>query len=279
MSQNFLPGTQIEVINEAALGRIKHVLFDFDGTISLLREGWQEIMAPVCVEMICGAHAPTDAVRAAVHQMIDETTGIQTIFQMERLVEMVREHGLVPADEIKSPADYKEVYNDRLMVPVRDRLARLAAGTLTREQSTVKGSVDLLQRLQARGLTMYVFSGTDRDDVRNEATQLGVAPYFVEIWGAIPSVEEYSKEKVIRELIAQHDLHGSEVLAVGDGPVELRNVKEHGGIALGIASDEKHGGWDETKRQRLIRAGADILVPDFAEAETLVKFLFAEPLR
>ena len=110
---------------------------------------------------------------------------------------------------------------------------------------------------------------------RNEAAQLGVAPYFVEIWGAIPSVEEYSKEKVIRELIAQHDLHGSEVLAVGDGPVELRNVKEHGGIALGICSNETTGqGWDETKRTRLIKAGADILVPDFAEAETLIKYLF-----
>lgn len=278
MSQNFLPGTQIEVINEAALGRIRHALFDFDGTISLLREGWQEIMAPVCVEMICGDHPPTEAVREAVAKMIDETTGIQTIFQMERLAEMVRENGFVPPHEVKTPAEYKEIYNDRLMVPVRDRLARLADGSLAQEHATVKGAEDFLQRLQARGLTMYVFSGTDRHDVRNEAAKLGVAPYFTEIWGAIPSVEEYSKEKVIRELIAQHDLHGSEVLAIGDGPVELRNVKEHGGIALGIASDEKKGGWDEAKRQRLIRAGADILVPDFGEAETLVKYLFAEPL-
>lgn len=279
MSRTYLPGTQIEIINEAELGRIKHVLFDFDGTISLLREGWQEIMAPVCVEMICGATPPTEAVRAAVNQMIDETTGIQTIFQMERLVEMVHEHGLVPAAEIKSPAEYKEVYNDRLMVPVRERLARLASGALSKDAATVRGAEHFLDILKARGLTMYVFSGTDREDVRNEAAKLGVAPYFVEIWGAIPSVEEYSKEKVIRELIAQHDLHGSEVLAVGDGPVELRNVKEHGGIALGVASNETTGeGWDESKRTRLIKAGADILVPNFAEADKLVKYLFAEPL-
>jgi hypothetical protein len=66
-------------------------------------------------------------------------------------------------------------------------------------------------------------------------------------------------------------------MAVGDGPVELRNVKDQGGIAVGVASDEKRGhGWDEHKRLRLLRAGADILVPDFAEAAKLTRYLFAE---
>lgn len=276
MEQCFLPGTQIEIVNEVPRGQFKHVLFDFDGTISLLREGWQHIMAPVCVEMICGKTEPNDAIRKAVEVMIDETTGIQTIFQMERLLEMVREHGLVPEEEMLDPAGYKAIYNERLLVPVRERLARLASGALSVDEATVKGALDFLQHLQGHGAAMYVFSGTDRDDVRHECAQVGAAPYFQEIWGAIPSVEEYSKEKVIREIIAQHDLHGSEVLAIGDGPVELRNVKEHGGVALGICSDEKHGGWDMHKRERLLRAGADILVPDFAEAEALYKYLFAK---
>lgn len=274
MSRTFVPNTQIEVVRPAALGRIKHVLFDFDGTISLLREGWQEIMGPVCVEMICGETAPDAAVHAAVQQMIDETTGIQTIFQMERLVDMVRSFGRVPAEAILDAAAYKQVYNERLMVPVRERLARLASGVLPRESAMVRGAEDFLRGLQPRVQDMYVFSGTDREDVRNEAAKLGVAGYFSEIWGALPSIEEYSKEKVIRELIAQHKLHGTEVLAVGDGPVELRNVKEHGGIALGVASDERNGGWDESKRARLIKAGADLLVPDFAEAEALIAHLF-----
>ena len=277
MSRNFLPGTQIEIINEAELGRFKHILFDFDGTISLLREGWQQIMTPVCLEMICGATQPTPEIEHAVAEMIEETTGIQTIFQMECLCEMVASYGLVPEGERKDAAGYKEAYNDRLMVPVRERIARLGSGALSREQATVAGSLRFLELLSQKPVTMYVFSGTDRDDVRNEAGKLGVAPFFQEIWGAIPSVEEYSKEKVIRELIAQHDLHGTEVLAIGDGPVELRNVKEHGGVALGICSDETRGhGWDEAKRTRLIRAGADILVPDFGEADKLVAYLFKQ---
>lgn len=275
MERRFLPGTQIEIVNEVPRGQFKHVLFDFDGTISLLREGWQGIMSPVCVEMICGDTPPTPEIEREVAQMIDETTGIQTIFQMQRLVEMVRAHGLVPEDQIKDPYGYKEVYNGRLMVPVRERIAKLQKGELPLEQATLQGAHRFLDLLSKQNVTMYVFSGTDQDDVRNEAGVVNAAQYFKEIWGAVRSIEEYSKEKVIREIIAQHDLHGTEVLVVGDGPVELRNVKEHGGVALGIASNEVKGcGWDEHKRLRLLRAGADILVPDFGEADKLVAYLF-----
>ncbi len=278
MDAQYLPNTEIEIVNEVERGKIAHVLFDFDGTISLLREGWQRIMAPVCVEMICGDTEPTQAIIDEVNVMIDETTGIQTIFQMERLQEMVRAHGLVPEDKILTPAAYKEIYNDRLMEPVRERIAQIDSGEKTVDDFIVRGALRFLELISQQNVTMYVFSGTDRDDVRNEAARLGVASYFKEIWGALPSVEEYSKEKIIRDIIAEHHLEGPQVLAIGDGPVELRNVKEANGIALGIASDEVHGhGWDASKRQRLMGAGADILVPDFGEADALIRYLFPQP--
>ena len=31
---------------------VKHVVFDFDGTISLIREGWPEIMLPMFEELL-----------------------------------------------------------------------------------------------------------------------------------------------------------------------------------------------------------------------------------
>jgi len=31
---------------------IHHALFDFDGTLSLIREGWQQIMIPMMVDFI-----------------------------------------------------------------------------------------------------------------------------------------------------------------------------------------------------------------------------------
>ena len=272
--RNMLPGTQIEIINSIEQGRLKHALFDFDGTISILREGWQGIMAPVMVEMICGDTEPTQEIRDAVTRVIDETTGIQTIFQMQKLVEMVRAYGLVPEEKILDAPGYKQIYNDRLMVPVNERIGRLERGELSLEKATVRGSLDFVSKLHTRGVKLYVFSGTDRDDVRNEAAKVGAAPFFDEIWGAIPSVEEYSKEKVLKEIIATHNLHGTEVMTVGDGPVEIRNGKENGCITIGVCSDEVHGfGWDESKRERLIRAGADILIPDFGEADALLNYL------
>jgi phosphoglycolate phosphatase-like HAD superfamily hydrolase len=160
---------------------------------------------------------------------------------------------------------------------VRERIRKLQSGEATIEQLTVRNVFHFLQELKKRGVTMYVFSGTDREDVQHEAKVLGADIYFAEIWGALPSIEEYSKEKVIREIIATHNLHGPEVMAVGDGPVELRNIKEQGGIALGVASDEKKGyGWDMHKRKRLLRAGADILIPDYHEDDKLIKLLFRE---
>ena len=64
-------------------------------------------------------------------------------------------------------------------------------------------------------------------------------------------------------------------LSVGDGPVEIRNAHENGCIALGVASNEVEGhGWDEEKRERLIKAGADIMIPDFSEYDALVEYLF-----
>jgi phosphoglycolate phosphatase-like HAD superfamily hydrolase len=274
VNTHFPPGTQVEIINNVERGRLKHALFDFDGTISLLREGWQGIMAPVMVEMICGETAPTHEIVDEVRRVINETTGIQTIFQMQRLVEMVRAHGLVPPEKMLDAYGYKDIYNARLMVPVNERIRKLEAGELSIEQATLRGALDFVRKLRDRGVTLYVFSGTDREDVRNEAAKVGAAPFFDEIWGALRSVEDYSKEKVLKEIIATHNLHGSEVMTVGDGPVEIRNGKENGCIAIGVASDEVRGhGWDKEKRERLIKAGADIMIPDFGEGQALLDYL------
>jgi len=275
--QTFLPGTQIEVLNsDFQRGNIKHAVFDFDGTVSILREGWPEIMLPVMVDAIRGDKPATPEIVEACREYIDESTGIQTILQMEHLVEMVREFGNVPEDKILDAKGYKAIYNEALMKPVNERLAALRRGEKTLEDVTVKGSREFVKALFDRGVKVYIASGTDRDDVRNESGACEIAQWAEGgIWGAIGNVEEYSKDKVIKEIIAQNDLHGSELLVVGDGPVEIRNAKSNGGIALGVASDEVTGhGWNMDKRPRLVKAGCDLLIPDFAELDTLIGYLF-----
>ncbi len=273
-----LSGTDIRIYKDNfERGRIKHAIFDFDGTISLLREGWERIMEPVMIESICGDTSPTKEVVERVKRFIDETTGVQTIIQMEGLVKMVKEFNLVPKEKILDAWGYKKIYNDRLMVPVNERLKELASGKKTLADFTLKGSLDFCRQLFERDVIMYLASGTDRLDVRHESEKVTAAQYFQGgIFGAIGTIEEYSKDKVMKEILKKFNLHGSELVVFGDGPVEIRNAKENGAIAVGVASDEVKGqGWNEAKVKRLLKANCDILIPDFAEGEKLINYLFA----
>ncbi len=271
-----IPGTEIRILNKnLERGKIKHAIFDFDGTISILREGWEKIMEPVMIESICGDQPVTETVIRRVREFIDETTGIQTILQMEGLVEMVKEFGLVPREKILDAWGYKKIYNDRLMVPVRLRISELQSGRKSLNECTVKGSVDFCQRLHDQQVIMYTASGTDQEDVRNEANVLGVDKWFKGgVYGAIGSVEEYSKDKVIKEILRNNHLHGAELIVLGDGPVEIRNAKENGAIAVGIASNEVTGsGWEHRKIERLTKADCDLLMPDFSHGKELLAYL------
>ena len=275
MTTQCIPGTGMEIIREVERGRFKYGLFDFDGTVSLMREGWQQVMGPLMAELICGGAEPTPEINQAVADYIDESTGINTILQMEHLVKMVHEYGMVPEDQILDAHGYKKIYNDRLMERVRERIADLQSGVLKPVDVTVKGSLDFVKALHDRGLQMYIYSGTDRDDVRNESGLVGAAQYFTEIWGALHTYAESNKEMIIKKIIAEHKLHGSEVLVVGDGPVEIRLAHEHECVSIGVCSDEERGfGWNDEKRQRLTKAGADILIADFGEWAALIDYLF-----
>jgi len=56
--------------------------------------------------------------------------------------------------------------------------------------------------------------------------------------------------------------------------VEIRETHKRGGITIGVASNEiKRYGLNLTKRTRLIKAGADIVVPDFSRLDDLLALL------
>jgi phosphoglycolate phosphatase-like HAD superfamily hydrolase len=75
---------------------------------------------------------------------------------------------------------------------------------------------------------------------------------------------------VIERIIQGGGLSGAELLVVGDGPVELREGRKRGATCLGVASNElcRHG-LDLTKRTRLIKAGADFIIPDYSQLNQL----------
>ncbi len=274
----------IEVLNPTlSRGHVRHALFDFDGTISLIRQGWQQVMVPMMVEVLgaLGTGESEAELTGVVTEFVDRLTGKQTIYQMRALCEAVRERGGAPLD----PLAYKRIYLDLLWDRISGRVAALTAREVAPEAWMVPGALDMLAGLHARGVILYLASGTDEPDVIREAQALGVAPYFAEIHGARDNDPSSSKKQIIARLLREHDLRGEELCVFGDGFVEIEEAKAVDGIAVGVATDESllvageapaAGCIDPWKRDRLARAGADLIVPDFQAHVTLITYLFAE---
>ena len=280
----FLENTCIEIINpHVQRGHIRHALFDFDGTVSLIREGWQGVMIPMMVEVLLETppfdtaqdrrHESEEELYAVVTEFVDQLTGKQTIYQMIQLCQEVRQRG----GEALAPLEYKWMYLDRLWKRIKGRVAGLKNGEIEPEEMMVPGAVLMLEALRARGVSCYLASGTDEVYVLDEAAALGLPPYFAGIYGALDDYQSYSKKMVIERILDENRLSGPEFVTFGDGYVEIEDTKAVGGIAVGVASDEANRrGINEWKRRRLIEAGADLIIPDFRQHERLVAYLFAE---
>ncbi|MDR0870357.1 MAG: HAD hydrolase-like protein [Planctomycetaceae bacterium] len=243
---------------------LRAVIFDFDGTVSLIREGWQNIMIPYFVEVLTatpdGRTEDTEDVQRCVRDFVDVLTGKQTIYQCIELAEEVKKRHGIPLD----PLEYKHGYHRRLSERIRYRLDELRQGA-NPEKHLVPGSVPLLEMLRRNGLKLYLASGTDEQFVLEEATLLGVADYFDGgIYGAKDDYKNFSKAMVIQRIIAENHLNGTELAGFGDGYVEIQNVHDAGGFTFGVATDEQgRSNVDEWKRKRLVDAGADVIIPHY----------------
>jgi rfaE bifunctional protein kinase chain/domain len=279
----YIENTEVEIINKwPKQPAIKHAVFDNDGTVSTLREGWEKIMAPVMVKAIFGEkYSDADEtlyrkVKSRVDEFIDKTTGIQTLMQMKILLGIIREFGFVPDDQILDEFGYKEIYNKELMKMVNEREKKLMSGELMVDDLTIKNAVPFLKRLYDSGVKLYLTSGTDEADVKHEAAVLGYDYLFDgRIHGAVGDVNKEAKKIVLdRILDSIGKSEAGHIVTFGDGPVEIRETHKRGGITVGIASNElRRYGLNEAKRTRLIKAGADIVVPDFSQADRLLDLL------
>ena len=258
-----------------APGRLRQAVFDFDGTLSLVRTGWQQVMA----DQMATALRATPGVQAAsydearlqalTHEAIYGLAGRPTIVQMEWLAETVREAGGSPL-----PAEaYKTQYQELLSARVH-HLADLRAGRVPAAELRVPGSLELVSALASRGVACSIASGTDEGAVREEAEALGFTAFITEIRGARGDGLD-AKRVLIDRLTAEHRLAAGELAAFGDGRMEMLVARAAGGLAVGVASNEfERQGINEQKRGVLIAAGADAIIPDFSPAIALLDYLF-----
>ena len=249
-------------------------IFDFDGTISLIRSGWMDVMMPMMIEILLDLKTgeSEEELRHVVEDFVWRLTGKQTIYQMIELADQIRKRGGQPLD----PLVYKKMFLERLHRRIRHRLQELRESRVSPDKYLVPGTRQLVEALRERGLVLYLASGTDQEYMREEARLLDIAPYFEGIYGALDDYKSFSKKGLIQQLLATPGVRGDEFLGFGDGYVEIENIKEVGGVAVGVATSEPECQVvDQWKRQRLAGVGADFIVPNFLCREELMHTLFA----
>jgi phosphoglycolate phosphatase-like HAD superfamily hydrolase len=268
MIENVTPG--------ASARNAKVVLFDFDGTLSLIRSGWMNVMVPMMVEILLELKTgeTEEELRAVVEEFVWKLTGKETIYQMIAFAQAVEARGGQPLD----PLQYKKMYLDRLWLKIESRVEALRKGQADPEQYLVPGARALLQGLKDRGLKMYLASGTDEVYMKEEARLLGVTEFFEGgVYGALDDYKSFSKAILIQRILSSAEFQGHQFLGFGDGYVEIEEVKNVGGVAVGVASEEPEcTRVDEWKRRRLIGVGADYIVPNFLCREELCSNLFPD---
>ena len=278
----YLDDTDIEIINIwKEKPRIKYAIFDHDGTISSLREGWEKIMIPVMIKAILGDYfleadnSLIGKIKLRVSEYIDKTTGVQTLIQMHGLIDLIDEFGFVPKKNILDAKAYKQIYNEELLKMVGERVEKYNNGELSVEDLTIKGSIQFIKELFDAGVKLYLASGTDVEDVTREAEILGYAHYFKGgIFGSVGDINKDAKKIVLDQILDIIDDSSGKLITFGDGPVEIRETVKRAGIPVGVASDERRRyGLNAHKRTRLIKAGSDIIIPDFTRYKNLLELL------
>jgi phosphoglycolate phosphatase len=254
--------------------QISHVVFDFDGTLSWLRHGWPDLMCTAFRPYLPVKSGESEAdIRDLMLNEILSLNGKPFIFQVERFRELVRERGGTPPDA----KILLEDYDQRLDAIIEERSTGIRSGKSSPGSYVIHQALPFLELLKNLGMRLVILSGTLQNRVKEEAEMLGLTRYFgSRIYGNLPAPAQFSKRLVLDRLLREEKIEGHHLLSFGDGPVEIQHTKELGGLAVAVASDEDDNGsgkMDSHKRQQLLKAGADVVIPDYRDAAALLNLI------
>ncbi|MDR0521985.1 MAG: haloacid dehalogenase-like hydrolase [Planctomycetaceae bacterium] len=253
----------------------KVVMLDFDGTVSTMREGWHSLLSNYYVSQLketpAGQNKTEAEILSVAKKALEPNIGKQPVFQFYTLADLIREYGGTPRDpEVCLQEYYKELF------AVVHRRHELLRSGLDPKELLVPGTLDLLAMLRQRGIKLYLVSGTEEEYIKEDAELLRITGYFDGgIFGGTKDQDASSKRMIVRKILSENHISGSELVSFGDGQTETREVRAVGGLAIGVASDESaRQGVDQWKRSQLIEAGADWIIPDFTDVPRIEKKLF-----
>lgn len=251
--------------------QIKLALFDFDGTVSRIVEDWQELLVEMFQEVLRPYQHVEPITVEQLWDIVDLNTGKRTISQAHSLAAEVKKRGGKP----EPPEAYLAEYYRRLDGLTRPRMEALQAGA-DPERFLMPGVRACLEMFRRRGVPIGLVSGSEQQTVCQSAELLGVAEFFdAGIYGTDGIGESFRKAAVFGEILAKTGITGENLVGFGDGHVETHDVHALGGLAVGVAFNEKaNGGLNPQRAKRLTDAGADWIIADFTNLPAIEAGLF-----
>ncbi|MGL4420671.1 MAG: HAD family hydrolase [Gemmataceae bacterium] len=243
-------------------------LFDFDGTLSLLREGWSGLMAAQGVRYLEEQGLLEDAAADAelIETAVLEMAGRPSIHQMERIAEIIASRGGLPDTPLAYHAEFLRgiaelVQNHRQHPP---------------ESFRVPGAFEFLTHLQSRGVELWLASGTHRPFVVAELAWLGMDGFFgPRVFAPDPDFNHppFHKRTVVEQMAKLYG-GGEHLAGFGDGPSETAEIARVGGRAVGLATQPAGQSGRHAVKERILRAaGAEQVLVDFTAPSALLVWL------
>lgn len=259
----------VETIRYRAKGKpIKFAFFDYDGTVAALRCGWQETVTRcACATLTSIPGVTQDEVEPIVRAYIEKETGRPMIALGEHLHQEVLKRGGQPLQ----PIEYKLQYDVELDKLVTEKYNALESGQMGIEDILTPGFLGFIHLLKENGVSLCLASGTDERRLKSECERLGISKFFdLGIFGAREDGSPCEKHDVLNQILTKNNWTGDDLVGFGDGGFDMQAVKAVGGYAVGLATNEDtRTGVNEKKREFLLEAGADIIVPDFSNPKQL----------
>ena len=163
----------------------KAALFDFDGTLSLIRSGWLNIMLDMIVETLLALDTGETAeqLRAEALDFVWPHTGKDTLFQMIEFAGAIRARGGTPLD----PQVYKQRFLDTLFRVSDLRTGELRDGLCPPDKYLVPGSravdsaVEVARDIEQAGFVLQArmvraAGKVEREAARAERFENGARP-------------------------------------------------------------------------------------------------------
>jgi len=235
------------------------IIFDFDGTIGMVRAGWMPLMLGMMMETLLTLSADAESLYLEAEDYVARLTGRDTVEQMNAFADHVRRLGGAPA----SGEEYKVEFLNRLAGRRTERLEAVRQGVISPDDLLIPGARAFLVQLQQMRLPAYLASGSAHSDISDECRLLGIEEFFTGIYGSAPGI--LNKSELLRFVI-DSGVPADSILTFGDGRTEIELTHRIGGRTVGVASDEPACiEVDQKKRRWLIDAGADCIIPNYLE--------------